>query len=43
MVKEHIFDDFKVQSRAGKGVIAHKITEKTGRLADIKLLMNQMI
>ena len=36
--KRTYFDDFKVQSRAGKGVIAHKITEKTGRLADIKIV-----
>lgn len=32
------FDEFKVQSRGGKGICCHKLTDKTGMLAGIKVV-----
>jgi len=33
-------DEYKIQSRGGKGVLTYRITEKTGRLAGMKLVTN---
>lgn len=33
------FDEFKVQSRGGKGLYCHKLSEKTGKLAGLSIVM----